>query len=253
MYKLKYSIIMLNKYIFILLTQINFLSSCMAKSNNKIMKSDTSLHYIIRESKDNKAKSPLLILLHGHGSNENDLFELANSVPDNWNVVSVRGPYQLAENSFRWYDVKMENGKIVINITQEEESRKKLVELISEISRKHDIDTQKVIVAGFSQGANMAQSIGLGNPKIAAGFGVFSGRFVEEFIPYINTSIVLKNNRAFISHGSGDNMLPKTYADENITKLNELGIQLTYCEDTNAHSISAKQWSEFSKWLLNFN
>ncbi len=217
------------------------------------MASETSLHYVIRESKDSVSKSPLLILLHGHGSNENDLFSLGNSVPNNWIVVSVRGPYQLAENSYRWYAVKMVNGKIVINIDEEERSRKKLMQLIDEITQKYNADSQKIIVAGFSQGANMAQSLGLGEPNLVAGFGVFSGRFVEEFSPYISKSTALKNSKAFISHGSEDNMLPKTYASENITKLKELDIQITYCEDSNGHSISTKQWSEFSKWLLNFN
>lgn len=244
---------MFKKYVFILFAQFTLLSSYMAKNNNTIMESDTNLHYNIRLSKGSPAKSPLLILLHGHGSNENDLFGLANSVPSNWNVVSVRGPYPLTTNSYRWYEVKMVNGKIVINIEQEEESRKKLIQLIAELIQKYNIDNQIIVVAGFSQGANMAQSLGLSQPNLIAGFGVFSGRFVEEFIPYISQSNTLKGRKAFISHGSNDTMLPKTYADENITKLKELGVQLTYCEDTNAHSISAKQWSEFSKWLLNFN
>ena len=245
--------IIFQKFIFLFFTQLALISSCKAQNQLKVMETETSLHYIIRESKDSANKSPLLILLHGHGSNENDLFGLANSIPDNWNVVSVRGSYKLAENSYRWYDVNMVNGKITINIEQEEESRKKLIQLISKISQKYDVDSQKIIVAGFSQGANMAQSLGLSEPNLIVGFGVFSGRFVEEFIPYISDSIAFKNSKAFISHGSGDNMLPKTYAEENITKIKELGIQLTYCEDTNAHSISTKQWKEFSKWLLNFN
>lgn len=243
---------MFKKYVFILFAQFTLLSSCMAKSNNTIMESDTILHYIIRESNDSQVKSPLLILLHGHGSNENDLFGLANSVPSNWNVVSVRGSYQLSENSYRWYDVKMVNGKIVINIEQEEESRKKLIQLISELIQKYKVDSQKIVVAGFSQGANMAQSLGLSEPHLIAGFGVFSGRFVEEFIPYINHPTTLKSSQAFISHGSNDTMLPKTFADENRRKLNELGIQVSYCEDTTAHSISAKQWNEFTTWLLQF-
>ncbi|MFY7889130.1 MAG: alpha/beta hydrolase [Spirosomataceae bacterium] len=216
------------------------------------MVSDTSLHYIIRASKDSVVKSPLLILLHGYGSNENDLFSLSNSITNNWIVVSVRGPYQLTENSYRWYDVKMRNGKIVINIGEEERSRKKLMQLISEITQKYNVDTSKIVVAGFSQGANMAQSLGLSEPNLVTGFGVLSGRFVEEFVPYISKSTTLKNSKAFIAHGSGDTMLPKTYAAENIVKLKELGIQITYCEDTNSHSISSKQWSEFTKWLLNF-
>lgn len=243
---------MFKKYVFILFAQFNLLSSCMAKNNCTIMESDTTLHYIIRESNDSQSKSPLLILLHGHGSNENDLFALVEKIPSNWNVVSVRGPYPLAVNSYRWYDVKMVNGKIVINIEQEEESRKKLLQLISEIIQKYRVDNQKIVVAGFSQGANMAQSLGLSEPNLIAGFGVFSGRFVEEFIPYISHHSTLKRSTAFISHGSNDTMLPKTYADENRRKLNELGIQVSYCEDTTAHSISAKQWNEFATWLLQF-
>lgn len=244
---------MFQKFIILFITQLTLLSSCKAQNNQKIMASETSLHYVIRESKDSVLKSPLLILLHGNGSNENDLFSLSNSVSNNWIVVSVRGPYQLAENSYRWYDVKMVNGKIVINIEEEERSREKLIQLISEITQKYNVDSEKIIVAGFSQGANMSQSLGLSEPNLVVGFGVFSGRYVEEFTPYISKSIALKNSKAFIAHGSGDTMLPKTYATENITKLKELGIQITYCEDTNGHSISTKQWDEFSKWLLNFN
>lgn len=216
------------------------------------MESDTSLHYIIRESKGSSSKSPVLVLLHGHGSNENDLFSLCDKIPDNWIVVSVRGPYKLAENSYRWYDVKMVNGKITITIDEEERSRKKLLKLIDDITKKYKADSRKIIVAGFSQGANMAQSLGLSEPNLIAGFAVFSGRFVEEFIPYISNSTALKNSKAFISHGSGDNLLPKHYCEDNIRKLKNLDIQITYCEDTNGHSISAKQWNEFSKWLLSF-
>lgn len=241
------------KFIILFIVQLFFLNSCKAQNNNRKMESDTTLNYIIRESKDSMAKSPVLILLHGHGSNENDLFSLSDNVPNNWIVVSVRGAYKLAENSYRWYDVKMESGKISINIEQEEASRKKLMQLISEITKKYNVDSQKIIVAGFSQGANMAQSLGLGEPNLVAGFGVFSGRFVEEFIPYIGNSTSLKNSKAFIAHGSGDNMLPKTYSEENTSKLKNLGIQITYCEDENGHSISAKQWNEFSKWLFTFN
>lgn len=230
------------------------MNSCMAQNKNNAMETEIPLVYRIKEAKSASENSPMLVLLHGYGSNENDfdLFSLGKSVLDNWIVVSVRGSYKLAENSHRWYDVKMVNGKIVINIEQEEESRKKLIQLISELIQKYPIDSQKIVVAGFSQGANMAQSLGLSQPNLIAGFGVFSGRFVEEFIPYISHSNTLKGRKAFISHGSNDTMLSKNYADENRRKLNELGIQISYCEDTNAHSISAKQWNEFATWLLQF-
>ncbi len=216
------------------------------------MASDTSLSYIIRESRDSLVKSPLLILLHGYGSNENDLFSLGSQIPDNLIVVSVRGPYQLAENSYRWYDVKTVNGKIVINIDEEERSRKMLLQLMAEITEKYNVDSQNIIVAGFSQGANMVSAISLTEPQKIAGFGVFSGRFVDELKPYISSSDSLKSLKCFLAHGNKDNRLPIIYARENQQMLQSLGITVTFSEDAVAHSISPKQLEDFTLWLKQF-
>lgn len=246
------SSIMIKKYIILIITQLALLCNCMARGNEKVMNFETSLQYVVRESSDRTVNSPMLILLHGHGSNEDDLFSLGKKIPSNWNLVSVRGPYELAKNSYCWYDVKMLNGKIAVNIEQKLESRSKLLQLITDLTKKYNINTSKIIVAGFSQGANMAQALGLSEPNLVSGFGVFSGRFVDEFTPYINYTTELKKSKAFISYGSSDTMLPKSYVDNQISKLKDLGIQITYFEDINGHSISTKQWNEFSKWLLYF-
>ncbi|MBN8595541.1 MAG: esterase [Anaerolineae bacterium] len=214
------------------------------------IKESTPLEYIVRIPKYSTIGSPLLILLHGHGGNERDLLLLPNHYLDNWLVVSVRGAYNIGPNSYRWYDVKMFGGKIAINIEEEEMTRKKLIGLIKDISVKYMVDTNRIVVAGFSQGANMAQSIGIGQPKLVSGFGVFSGRFIEEFIPYVNKSDDLKNMKAFLSHGTSDHMLPITYASENKQELEKLGIQVTFSEDGNGHSISSKQVNDFTEWLL---
>lgn len=234
---------------YISLTQLVLTSNSAAQIKSQVMKSEATLHYVIRNSDSPEQKSPLLILLHGHGSNENDLFSLSNHVPGNWIIVSVRGPYPLSENSYRWYDVQLVNGRIVINKVEEEKSRQKLAGLIRDISKSLQVDRQKVVVAGFSQGANMAQSLGLIEPALIAAFGVFSGRFVEEITTHISDSAALSKSKAFISHGSGDSMLPIAYAEENVANLKKLGIQLSYFEDTNGHSISLKQWNAFVKWL----
>lgn len=240
------------KFISLFIMQLALISCCTAQDNHNIMVSDTSLHYIIRESKKSVMKSPLLILLHGHGSNENDLFSFSSQIPDNWIVVSVRGPYQLAENSYRWYDVKMANGKIVINIDEEERSRKKLMQLIAEITQKYNVDSQKITVAGFSQGANMSSAISLTMPEKIAGFAVFSGRFIEEIIPLISTPASLKSVKCFLAHGSKDYMLPIAYAREIQQMLQSLGIPVTFSEDAVAHSISPKQLEDFTFWLKQF-
>lgn len=240
---------MSNKIILTIIIQFSFALVCISQKNNKTVMSDTSLHYIIRESKNINANSPLLILLHGHASNENDLFSFNSQIPDNWIVVFVRAPYKLNEGSYRWYDVKMVNQKITINTEEEEKSRNKLLNLVENITKKHKVNTRKIIVAGFSQGANMALAVGLTAPEKIAGVGVFSGRFMNEIKPFINPSIFFKSQKCFIAHGNNDAMLPIKYAFENQQELQSLGISVTFSEDAGAHSISSKQFDKFLQWL----
>lgn len=243
---------MLQKIVLTLVIQFSFIIGYTAQNNNNSMTTDTSLQYIIRQSKDKNVNSPLLVLLHGHGSNENDLFSFSSQIPGNWIVASVRAPYKLGENSYRWYDVKIVDEKIVINIEEEEKSRIKLIQLISEITQKYNVDSKRIIVAGFSQGANMSSAISLTMPEKIAGFGVFSGRFVNELKPYISSSVSLKSLKCFLAHGNKDNMLPISYAKENQQKLQSLGISVTFSEDAVAHSISPKQIGQFIQWLDQF-
>src|SRR5258708_37819393 len=49
------------------------------------------------------APVPLLILLHGVGSNESDLFRLAPALDGRFRVLSVRGPLVRAEGSYAWF------------------------------------------------------------------------------------------------------------------------------------------------------
>lgn len=101
--------------------------------------SDTSLvlHYLVREPLIKTAKTPVLILLHGVGSNEQDLFSLTNRLPDDFLVISARAPIVLGENSFAWYQVDFSTGKPVFNIEQEKTSREILTKFIAQVKEKY--------------------------------------------------------------------------------------------------------------------
>ena len=209
------------------------------------------LHYLVREAKDATVKAPMLVLLHGYGSNENDLFSLSRQIPDNWLVVSVRAPIVLGNNKFKWYNVEMVNNKITMNFEDEEKSRKALLELVDQITLKYNVDKSKIVTAGFSQGANMAVGLALTAPEKILAAGCFSGRFMEEIKPLIKNKKALKSRQIFISHGTEDKMLPLHYAEENQAILEDLGIKVTLTTDDVAHSISGKQLSAFVEWMKN--
>ena len=57
--------------------------------NSSIKANDTTmiLHYLVRQPKIKSAKHPVIILLHGEGSNEEDLFSFADKLPDKLNIL----------------------------------------------------------------------------------------------------------------------------------------------------------------------
>lgn len=208
------------------------------------------LQYLVRQPKIFTVYPPVLFLFHGAGSSEQDLFSFASELPDEWLVISARAPYTVSKGHYKWYDVKMIDQKIAINFRQEEESRKKILRFIDDIISFYHADSSRVVLAGFSQGANMASAVSLTSPEKVAGFAVFSGRFIEEIRPLILKSDSLKHLKSFLAHGSKDHRLPIMYAEENRQTLQSLGIQVTFSLDAVSHSISPKQFADFLVWLI---
>ena len=114
----------------------------------------SKLHYLIREPKVILDKNPLLLLLHGYGSNEEDLFSFASELPDHYYIISARAPYPLPPYGNAWYAIDFDaNMNKFSNDEQAIESRDLIVEFIDELIQKYPIDSTKVNLIGFSQGA----------------------------------------------------------------------------------------------------
>lgn len=240
------------KYLFFLwmFSSLSMMDTCNTVPTNQATQEEFSdLEYLVRAPKDLKRQAPVLILLHGYGSNEKDLFSFSNQIPDNWLVVLVRAPFSIGNNRYKWYNVEMVNEKITMNFEDEEKSRMAILKLIDQIVLKYKADKNKVVVAGFSQGANMSIGLALTEPTKVLAAGCFSGRFMEEIKPLIHQKERLKSKQVFISHGTADTMLPIRYAEENQEILKGFGIEITLSTDNVAHSISNKQLNEFVEWI----
>jgi phospholipase/carboxylesterase len=239
-----------------LISLIAILFSVMFNATAQEIKSSNTatidIQYVVRQSRKAIEHPPVLFLFHGASSNEHDLFSFADQVPDEWLVVSARAPYTVSDGHYRWYDVKLVDGKITIDFVQAQETQKRVLKFIDEIVSLYHADSKRVVLAGFSQGANMASLVSLTTPEKVSGFAVFSGRFIEEVKPFISTSSLLISLQCFLAHGNKDHMLPIAYAKENQQILQNLGISITYSEDAVAHSISPKQLHDFLMWLKQF-
>ncbi len=207
------------------------------------------LHYLLKHPKIESKQTPLLILLHGVGSNEKDLFSFADQFPDNFMVVSARAPFEVGQDSYAWYEVDFSNGKPVINKEKAEKSRVLILQFIDQLKEKYTFDNKQVYLCGFSQGAIMSYSVGLTSPDKIKGIAVMSGRLLEEVKPLIKPSAQLKQLNVFISHGTKDNVLGVAYAQGSNSYLKELGINSSYKEYPEGHTISNAMITDLISWL----
>ena len=208
-----------------------------------------TLHYLVKHPPIENSKTPLLILLHGVGSNENDLFSFADKLPGKYLIISARAPYAIGPDSYAWYEVDFSTGAPVINKEKAEKSRNTIIQFIDELKAKYTFDDKQVYLCGFSQGAIMAYSVGLTRPDKIKGIAIMSGRLLEEVKPLIKPSNQLKQLHVFISHGTQDNVLGIHYAKESVTYLKGLGISPTFKEYSEGHGINSDMLNDFINWL----
>lgn len=210
----------------------------------------TTLQYRVRLPRDGRGNPPLLVLLHGYGSNADDLFALTADLPQHWLIVSAQGPLAAGNGGYKWYDVKQDaGGTIHIDRETEAASRKTVLAFIDEVIHAYHADSSRVIVGGFSQGATLALNISLTAPDKVAGMACFSGRFPDEIKPLVSTSPKVKTLRAFLAHGTGDQLLPLHLAAQSHIRLQQLGVDVTYSEANTGHAIAPSHLRDFKTWL----
>lgn len=243
------------KYIVVLLIAFGFTGLHFKKELSTSLKQQTimetknlALQYLIREPKVKSEKRKGIILLHGVGSNEKDLFSLAEHLPDDFFVISARGPFIIGADRYAWYNVDFSTGKPIYDARQEEASREIISTFIGQIKQEYMLDD--VYLGGFSQGAIMSYSIGLTQPKSVRGIVALSGRLLLEIQPLVKKSDELSKLSVFVAHGTQDRTLGIAYAREANTYLKQLGVDLTYSEYENAHQISESVLKDLHQWLV---
>lgn len=211
------------------------------------LKTDLPLSYLIQSPAGNTSGSPMIILMHGYGSNEKDLFELKNVFPKNYIIISLRAPLALGSNSFQWF--RMDAGAAGTNADLKK-SREKVTAFISAALKKYHADAAQVYLSGFSQGAMMCYEVGLTAPQLLKGIAPLSGKIFESLKPQIKKSAALTRLKVFIGHGDSDNRVAYSFATEANTYLKQLGLSpVLHTYKDMQHAISQPELNDLLLWL----
>lgn len=213
------------------------------------MKELNGINYLERKPRKILDKNPLLLLIHGYGSNEQDLFSFADDIPDEFHVVSVQGIHTLSFGMYAWYEIDFVNMQKFNNVPQGIESRNKLVEFIDAIASKENLDKENVTVFGFSQGAILSYSIAMNFPEKVKNIACLSGYPEFDFIGEINPEKDYSKLNFFISHGTDDMVIPVEWAQKGKPFLDELNIKNEYHEYRSGHGLVPQNYFDLMKWL----
>ncbi|NOR27393.1 MAG: phospholipase [Lutibacter sp.] len=211
---------------------------------------ELSLKYIVREPNQQTENTSLLILLHGYGSNEEDLFSFATELPDNLLIISARAPQSLGFGSYAWYSINFtaDEGKFS-DIPEAIEARETIATFIDEIQEKYKIAPNKTFLLGFSQGTILSYSVALNYPEKIQKIIALSG--------YINPELLSENLKNkdyskldfFISHGSVDQVIPADWAKKAPLFLDHINVKNSYKEYGVGHGVAPQNFFDFKKWI----
>ncbi|CAM3274235.1 Phospholipase/carboxylesterase/thioesterase domain-containing protein [Flavobacterium longum] len=209
-----------------------------------------SLFHLVREPKTKKGKNPLLLLLHGYGSNEEDLFSFASELPDEYYVISARAPYGLPPYGYAWYAINFDADENKFSdIAEARQSRDLVLQFIDELTAQYPIDAEDVTLVGFSQGCILGYAAALSHPQKIRRVVAMSG--------YLNEDIAVEGFREndfsqlkmFISHGSADQVIPVDWARKAKPELDKLGIESVYKEYPVGHGVAPQNFYDLLAWL----
>ena len=209
-----------------------------------------SLSHIIRESNIKDGTAPLLIMLHGYGSDENDLFSFASELPEELFIISIKAPYQLQPFGNAWYAINFDavQGKWSDN-EQAIESRDLIAKFIDDAIENYPVNKNNITLLGFSQGTILSYAVALTYPEKIKNVIALSGYINKDILPENLNSNNYKHLNFYCSHGSVDQVIPVDWAKQNQPFLNSLNIKNQYSEFPVGHGVAPQNFYEFKEWL----
>jgi len=182
------------------------------------------IHRFIPANSKEKQSDLTLLLLHGTGGNEEDLIPLGKELSSNASILSVRG--KVLENGMPRFFRRLKEG--IFDMEDLKLRTNELAEFILNSSSVYELELERIIAVGFSNGANIGASLLLRRPEVLSGAILF--RAMVPFIPKVLPD--LSNKHVLLSEGLHDPIVSREEA-QNLLKL-----------FTRTHSDAALEWQD---------
>ncbi|MBI2808623.1 MAG: esterase [Planctomycetes bacterium] len=187
---------------------------------------------------------PLLVFLHGHGGNEEQILRLAPRVSRrNYVAIGLRGPVCLGTNrkgslGFSWGDS-----------SQLPMIEDYLLGAIQETRRNYHIHSERIFLAGYGEGATLAYRMGLEFPDRIGGVIALNGHMPREDRPLLRLPEV-RSLHAFIGHGIANSVVPLSMACEDYRLLWSAGLDVEMHRYPTTHRLHKDMLRDVNRWII---
>ncbi len=189
-----------------------------------------------------------LVLLHGRGADENDLFPLLDVMDPRRRLVgaTAQGPLRLPPGGAHWYAVR------AIGYPDPDtflSTYGLLTGWLDAVLAEQGIGHDRLVIGGFSQGSVMSYAAGLGAGRpVPAGIVALSG-----FMPTVEGFELDLEHRetppVFIGHGSADPVIGVEWGRDARDRLQAAAADVTYRESPMGHGIDPRVMAELPDWV----
>lgn len=194
------------------------------------------------QSKDRSNKAPVLLLLHGTGGNETDLLSLGRELYPTAALLSPRGKI-LENGTYPRFFRRLAEG--VFDIEDLKFRTHELADFVENASKAYGFDARNVLAVGYSNGANIAASILLLQPRTLSGAILL--RAMVPLVPDVLPD--LSGKPIFMSSGQRDPIATKHEAESLCSLLERAGATVTLRWQAGGHELTDQDIQAAKQWL----
>lgn len=147
-----------------------------------------------------------------------------------------------------WYDIVAPSIDQHADQTGIQQSQQQIIQLIEQ-QEQNGMAAEKIILAGFSQGAVMALMTGLNYPKRLAGLIGLSGYLPSPDLTLKNAHPANANTPIFLAHGKEDSVVPFVLGERVHHALQRHHYPVTWRAYEMPHSVCSEEINDISQWL----
>jgi len=187
---------------------------------------------------------PAIFVMHGMGSNEQDLPSILQAMKQDYFIFSLRGPISQPPG-FSFFTIER------IGVPHREPFVKiihDIQEFINEAVEEYPIDANQLYLLGFSQGAILSQSLVtiLGNKL--AGIVSLSG-YLPQIVVQEMQHAPMNNVRILLAHGEQDQVIPYNWSEQSKEFFDEKGAIVQHYPYTSGHFVTPSLVEEIEKYF----